>query len=189
MEVFEGMDILLKTYWYIAIPITLIFIIQTIMTFVGADAYDGVDADFDGDLSDTGAPFQLFSLRNLTNLLMGFSWSGICFYSSIENKTILIIVSTVVALLFVYLFFVIIKQVQKLAEDNTFKIQEAVNKTAEVYINIPAKMGGIGKVLVSVKGSVKELNAATKGDESIESSSVVKVVSIESENLLIVEKI
>ena len=35
------------------------------MTFVGADASDGLDADFDGDLGGSDTPFQLFSFRNL----------------------------------------------------------------------------------------------------------------------------
>ena len=42
------------------------------MTFVGANASDGLTADFDGDFSDADAPFQLFSLRNLINFFIGF---------------------------------------------------------------------------------------------------------------------
>ncbi|MFN7273652.1 MAG: serine protease, partial [Bacteroidota bacterium] len=86
MEILENLDPLLKTFWYIAIPTSIIFILQTVMTFVGADATDGLEADFDGDLSGGDAPFQLFSLRNLINFLLGFSWSGISLYNSISNK-------------------------------------------------------------------------------------------------------
>ena len=49
MEILEGLDSLLKTFWFVAIPSSLIFIIQTILTFTGADTADGIDADFDGD--------------------------------------------------------------------------------------------------------------------------------------------
>ena len=70
MEILENLDTLLKTFWFVAIPTSLIFIIQTIMTFVGVDSSDGVEADFDGDLGGTDAPFQLFSLRNLINFLL-----------------------------------------------------------------------------------------------------------------------
>ena len=51
MELFENLDALLKTFWFVAIPTSLIFIIQTIMTFMGADSSDGTHADFDGDLN------------------------------------------------------------------------------------------------------------------------------------------
>ncbi len=59
MEFFEGMDMVLKTFWFIALPASLIFVIQTILTFLGADATDGLDADFDGDF-DTDGGFQIF---------------------------------------------------------------------------------------------------------------------------------
>ena len=188
MEILENLDALLKTFWFVAIPTSLIFIIQTIMTFVGVDSTDGIEADFDGDLSDVDAPFQLFSLRNLINFLLGFSWTGISFYTTISNKPALIILSLIIGILFVYLFFVIIRQVQKLAEDNSFKIANTLNKTAEVYLTIPENKKGKGKIMISVNGAFHELEAMTENDK-IQSGSVVKIVKIENNNLLIVEKI
>lgn len=186
MEYFDHLEPLLKTFWFIAIPASIIFILQTVLTFVGADASDGVDADFDSDLSETDAPFQLFSLRNLINFLLGFGWTGISFYDSISNKTVLILISLLVGILFVIVFFVVIKQIQKLAENNSFNIQNTLDKTAEVYLTIPAKKSGKGKILVSVNGSFHELDAITEKDE-IKSGLVVKIVKIESGNLLVVE--
>ena len=104
MEILENLDPLLKMFWYVAIPTSLIFIIQTIMTFVGADATDGIDADFDGDFDGSDAPFQLFSLRNLINFLLGFSWTGISFYFLIPNKFLLVLLSLAIGILFIYLF-------------------------------------------------------------------------------------
>ena len=60
MEILENLEPLLRTFWFVAIPSSIIFIIQTILTFVGGDASDGLEADFDGDLSGTETPFQLF---------------------------------------------------------------------------------------------------------------------------------
>lgn len=188
MEVFQTLDPLLKAFWYVAIPTSLIFVIQTIMTFIGADASDGVDADFDSNLTGTEAPFQLFSLRNLINFLLGFSWTGISFYNLIGNPLLLLFVALVTGSLFVFLFFLIISQVQKLAEDNSFRYANTINKTAEVYLNIPANRQGKGKVLISVNGAIHELDAMTE-NERIAAGTVVKVVKIESESILIVEKI
>jgi membrane protein implicated in regulation of membrane protease activity len=188
MEILENLEPLLKTFWFVAIPTSLVFIIQTVMTFTGADASDGIEADFDGDFSGAEAPFQLFSLRNLINFLLGFSWTGISFYTTITNKPLLIIISLVVGMLFVYLFFIIIRQVQKLAEDNSFKISNTLNKTAEVYLTIPENKKGKGKIMISVNGAFHELEAMTENDK-IQSGSVVKVVRIENNNILIVETI
>lgn len=188
MELIENLEPLLKTFWYVAIPTSLIFVIQTVMTFVGADSSDGLDADFDGDLGGADAPFQLFSLRNLINFLLGFSWTGISFYSTISNPTLLVLLSLAVGILFVYLFFLIIGQVQKLAEDNSFKITNTLNKSAEVYLTIPEKKQGKGKIMISVNGAYHELEAMTE-NAKIQSGTMVKVVRIENNNILIVETI
>ena len=186
MEFLENYEPLLKAFWYIALPVSLFFGLQTIMTFVGLS---GGETDMDSDGGDGGdMPFEIFTLRNLINFLLGFSWTGISFYDSIANKTTLIIVSVLVGLLFVTLFFFLIKQILKLSEDNSFKIENALNKTAEVYITIPESKTGKGKVQISINGAFHELDAITKSSEKIPSSSAVKVVAIE-DNLLIVEKI
>jgi hypothetical protein len=188
MEMLNNLEPLLKTFWFIAIPSSLIFIVQTIMTFLGTDSSDGIDADFDGDLGGTDAPFQLFSLRNLINFLLGFSWTGISFYTTISNSSLLIVLSLVIGILFVYLFFLIIQQVQKLAENNSFNIANTLHKTAEVYLTIPGNKSGKGKILISINGAFHELDAMTE-KESIQSGAVVKVMHIENQSILIVEKI
>ncbi|MGV3630326.1 MAG: serine protease [Bacteroidota bacterium] len=185
MGFFEAMEGLEKAFWFMALPASLIFVIQTIMTFAGVDSTDGVDADFNGDLDGAEAPFQLFSLRNLVNFFLGFSWSGISFYHSISNRAILIGICLAIGILFVYLFFVIIRQVQKLAEDNSFHIQHAVGKTATVYLRIPASKSGYGKIQVSVNGTSQELNAMTN-DEEIPSGTIVRVLEVLDNNLLLV---
>ena len=82
----------------------------------------------------------------------------------------------------------IIRQVQKLAEDNTFTISSTINHTCSVYLTIPAAKSGKGKIQVSIKGSFQELDAMTEG-EKIESGATVKIVKVEGNNLVFVEKI
>ncbi len=188
MEILNNLEPLLRIFWMVAIPTSVIFLIQTIMTFAGADSHDGVNADFDSNLHGTEAPFQLFSLRNLINFLLGFSWTGISFYTTIPSKTLLILIALAVGILFVYIFFIIIRQIIKLGEDNSFKFSNTLNKTAEVYLTIPAHKTGKGKIMISINGSMRELDAMTE-KEKIPSGAVVKVVKIENDNILIVEVI
>jgi hypothetical protein len=188
MEILENLDPLLKTFWFVAIPTTIIFTIQAIMTFLGVDSSDGLNADFDGDLDGGDAPFQLFSLRNLINFLLGFSWTGISFYNTISNQILLVCIAVAVGCLFVLLFFLIIKQVQKLEEDNSFKIENTLHKTAEVYLSIPEKKTGKGKIMISINGAFHELEAMTE-NEKISSGTPVKVVKIENNNIIIVKTI
>jgi membrane-bound ClpP family serine protease len=184
MNFLENYEPLLKAFWYIALPVSLFFGLQTIMTFLGLS--DG-ETDMDSDTGDVELPFEIFTLRNLINFLLGFSWTGISFYNSIENKTILIIISVIVGLLFVAIFFFLIKQILKLSENNSFKIESTLHKTAQVYLTIPEAKSGKGKVLISINGAIHELDAMTLSTEKIPSNTTVKVVAAES-NLLIVEK-
>jgi hypothetical protein len=186
MELLDHLEPLLRVLWYVAIPTSVIFLIQTIMTFIGADGADGIDADFDGDLDHGDSHFQVFSLRNLINFLLGFSWTGISFYNRIPH-TLLIVVSLAVGCLFIYMFFVIIRELQKLAEDNSFTFEETLGKSADVYLTIPALKSGKGKIIISVRGSVHELDAMTNNADKIPTGAVVKVVRIEHGNILLVE--
>jgi len=188
MEFLDGLDPQMKLFWYVAIPASLIFFIQTVLTFIGADSSDGLDADFDGDLDGGEAPFQMFSFRNLINFLLGFSWTGISFYHLVPNYTLLLLICLIVGLAFVYLFFLIIRQIKKLGEDNTFKIEKTLNKIADVYLTIPGQMQGKGKVMISLNGSVRELDAMTENNQ-IKTNATVVIKRIESGNILIVEKL
>jgi hypothetical protein len=185
MEFLEGLDPLLKSYWYIALPVSLFFLLQTIMTFIGLS---GGETDIDSDSGDTDLPFEIFTLRNLINFLLGFSWTGISLYDSIENKLILILISVAVGILFIGIFFILIKQILKLGEDNSFKFENTINQTATVYLTIPEAKSGVGKVQVSVNGSYHELQAMTEASEKITTGSVVKIRNVEN-NILIVEKL
>lgn len=75
----------------------------------------------------------------------------------------------------------------KLSEDNSFKISETIGKSAEVYLSIPENKKGKGKVILSVKGALRELDAITEG-ERILSNTNVRIVGMEN-NVLVVEKL
>lgn len=190
MTFLENYEPLLKAFWYIALPVSIFFLLQTILTFISIGGAD-TDTDFDGDVDghDSGdAPFELFTLRNLINFLLGFSWTGIAFYNRFENKSILIGLASIIGILFIVLFFFLIRQILKLSEDNTFKLTDTIGKTAEVYLPIPENKSGKGKIQISVKGSVHELDAMTTNEDKISSNTMVKVIAIENQTL-IVEKI
>jgi len=178
------MDSLLQGFWWVALISSLVFVIQMVLTFAGSDHSDGLHTDFDSNVNHLDTPFQLFTLRNLINFMLGFGWTGIAFYNTIPSKTMLVFLAVIVGFAFVALFFIIIRQILKLTEDNTFNIQLLLNHTGTVYLMIPAKMEGAGKVQISLRGSTHELDAMTEG-AAIPSGAVVVVHRIER-NILIV---
>lgn len=184
-DFFTGMSVLQQAFWYSALLSSIIFSLQTILTFVGVESSD-LEADFDGDFHHVDAPFEWFTFRNLINFLLGFGWTGVAFFGEM-NDYLLVALATLVGLIFVAIFFIIIKQFLKLQEDNTFQMEKTIGKTAEVYLKIPAHKSGTGKIQVSINGSFHELNAVTEGEEILSGESV-KIINTENK-ILIVEKI
>lgn len=188
MNFLENYEPLLKAFWYIALPVSLFFALQTVMTFMGIGGED-VETELEAEGHDhTDMPFELFTLRNLINFLLGFSWTGISFFHTIENKTLLIGLAVLVGISFVALFFFIIKQMMRLNENNSFSLAKTINQTGTVYLTIPEKKSGKGKIQISVNGSFHELDALTENDR-IETGALVKVIKVENNAVLIVEKI
>lgn len=185
-EFFTSMEPTQRYYWYLAIGVSIIFIIQTVMTFIGGGGDGGLDTDFEsGGMEGAEYPFQLFSLRNLINFLLGFGWAGATLYEVIDNGIILAIVATIIGLLFVAIFFFIIRTLLKLSEDNTFSIESALWATGDVYLTIPPSRTGKGKVFISVKGSTKELDAITDHDKAIANGTIVVVTGIEGDMIVV----
>lgn len=181
----NALEPLNRGFWYVALGASFFFIIQTIFTFIGADSSD---TDFDSEHATSDSPFQLFSLRNLINFLLGFGWSGVAFYQIIDNKIVITLLAIIFGVIFVLLFLFLIKQILKFTEDNTFRPEYLIGKIGEVYLKIPANKSGKGKVLVSYKGTSHELQAITNENETINSSEAIRVVAIEDQ-ILIVTKI
>ena len=131
----ENLDVLHRYFWYVALFSSLIFVVQAVLTFIGSDSTDGTAPDFDGDFDGVDAPFQLFSLRNLTNFLLGFGWTSVAFYPMIENKFLLTILAAAVGIGFVLIFFLIIKQFLKLLQYNNFKINYLFSINDLMFLN------------------------------------------------------
>jgi membrane protein implicated in regulation of membrane protease activity len=183
METLNQLDPLLRTFWYVAIPASLVFLTQTILTFAGASHASDTDFDAHGHDGD-GSDFQVFSFRNLINFLLGFGWSGISLFSTVHNPFLLIILALSVGVGFVWLFFLLIKQLQRLSEDNSFKETDTIGQTATVYLTIPASRTGSGKVHLNLKGSHHELDAMTDGEALLYGIEVI-IIAVEG-NMLIV---
>ena len=190
LDFMNSLEPLQKFFWIVACCASLIFIIQTIMTFIGL----GTDADVDAgpmegavDSVEDGSLSGVFSFRNLINFLLGYGWAGVLFFDSIEKRWLLQVLAIAVGLVFVLAFVFMFRQVMKLSHDGSFKMQEAVGLKADVYLRIPAARSGRGKVQVSVKGSVHEVDAVTDRGKEIPTGGQVKIVKVLGDDLFLVE--
>ncbi len=182
------MDLFPKIMWGIAILASIVFIIQMVMTFVGMDSDGDISGDVETDTDDGSIPFQLFTFRNLINFLLGFSWTGVAFYGTIENKLYLTILATFMGLLLVALVMLLFYALSKTIQSGNIDISESVGLVATVYFPIPAARSRAGKIQVNVHGAVREYDAMTDGN-TISTGQLVKVLEVVEGNILLVEEV
>jgi hypothetical protein len=188
-ESWETMLFLEKLYWCFAIPFSLLFLIQLVLTFFGGDM-DAVEVDSDVDMSieqDTGISFQFISLKNLIAFFTVFGWAGISSINAGLENWLTILISTVSGILMMAVMAAIIYFMGKLAESGTLNLSYAVGKIGTVYLTIPASRNGIGKVQVKVQG-LQTLDALTDSDEDLKTGSIVEIIEIINNELLLVRK-
>ena len=187
-----SLDPFMQTLWGIAIVASAVFIIQSIMTFVGMDSETNFDGDFDGDMSADGAgestPFQLFTFRNLINFMLGFSWTAIALRSSTESTTLMLIGGIVVGVLLVCAVMYIFKWMSGMQQSGTIRAEDIVGCKGSVYLTIPAGRMGEGKVQVSVRGALREYDAMTDGDR-LHNETPIRVIAVLNGHTVLVERI
>jgi membrane protein implicated in regulation of membrane protease activity len=180
----SGLSLVLKIYWGIAIPFTVFFVLQLILSFLGHDTHDGLhDAHFD---SDNGLGFQFFTLKNLIGFFTIFGWTGIACIDAGLPVVMSMVFSTVAGLAMMTIMAGLFYLLMKASADGTMKFEKAIGQVGEVYLTIQSKRGGLGKVQVNVMGSLRTLDAMTDDEADIPTGKMITVSSIAGDNILIV---
>ena len=185
----------MKLLWGVTLTATLIFVIQTVMTFLGADAdstdFDvDVDASMDGsDLSNIDSGANLYTFRNFVNFFLGFGWTAIILQPSVKSTAVLVIISVLVGIALVALVMYMFKWLYSMQQSGNINVYKAaVGCQGKCYLRIPGERAGEGKVQITIQGAVREYNAVTDGDE-IKTGTSVKVVEAIDGNTLLAEEL
>lgn len=185
----------MKLLWGVTLTASLIFVIQTVMTFLGADA-DGTDFDMDVDTSMDGADLSnieggsnLYTFRNFVNFFLGFGWSAILLQSSVKSTALLVILSILIGVGLVVAVMYLFKWLSTMQQSGNINVYKScVGCQGKCYLRIPGERSGEGKVQITIQGAVREYNAVTDGDE-IKTGTPVKVVEAIDANTLLVEEL
>jgi hypothetical protein len=187
-EAWQSLIFLEKLYWCFAIPFSLLFIVQLILTFFIGDM-DAVGVDGHADFSiehDAGIDFQFLSIKNLIAFFTIFGWSGVACLDSGLTNWLTIIISTLCGLIMMLIMATIVYFMGKLTESGTLELKNAVGRIASVYLTIPAKRTGMGKIQVKIQG-LRTLDALTDFEEDIKTGSVVDIVEVIDNEILLVK--
>ncbi len=198
----------------IAIPATLILIIQTVLMFLGfgddadvsadsladsigdvpsdADITDGVfgeDLDIDEPTDISGLEgLRIFTIRGIIAFFVVFGWVGFVMDSAGAVLWATIPVSIVCGSAMMLLLALLFRAILKLRNDGNTDNRNAIGTAGKVQLTIPPSRTGEGKVHLMLQGSYVERNAVTDDIEAIPTGCEVVVIGISGQTDLIVKR-
>ena len=204
----NSLTLVSQIFYCIAVPSTLLLLIQTIMMLIGIgdDAADGASDvsdipegdDIDGVFGDnevTEVPddfgldgLRILTVRGIIAFLVVFSWVGIVLESTGAQLFVTIPVSTVCGFATMVLLAFLMRAVLKLRSDGNMDAKNAVGTSGKVYLTIPPARSGEGKVQLLLQGSFVELGAVTDDEDAIPTGSEIVVVGVSGQTDLVVRR-
>jgi hypothetical protein len=156
----------------------------------------GGDADGDVDLGDGGgdspaAEFRVLSLQTISAFAMGSGWMGL---ASLRVMDTSFTVSTLIAigsgLVVAWVLLSLLRALWTLQSSGNIPLDAALGKTGTVYIAVPPKGEGSGRVTIVVNKRRREYSAVQHGGVAIESKTRVGIVGVDhASNTVSVEEI
>lgn len=180
-----------SVYWALALAGSVIFVISLILQFLGVGGGglpDDVDVNFDGQVDiphpDTGFPdLQLFSFRALMAFVTMFGWGGVLFGSRGWGGFFIALGS---GLLVWFVTGLLVAQLLKLRQNGNVPASALVGKSGTVYLTIPAKRRGAGKVNLNLGNATREIRAYA--EEELPTGTPVRVTEHLGDGIFLVEK-
>lgn len=190
----NSLDTFARVYAFIAIPSTLVLIVQTILLMIGMnDGDDGLDltdngmADTPGDGGSDG--LALFSIRGIMAMLTVGGWSGLALYASGVNRPLTILISAVCGTAALFAIAYLMRAAMKLQSNGNISLSHAIGKTGRVYIPIPPHTQGSGKITLTLQERFLEADAVTTAERKLVTGEAVRVVATDDSGLLVVEPV
>lgn len=214
IEWWNGLGTLLQVFYCIAIPATLVLLIQTVMMLIGmgddgdvdgigdgdvGDAdldvdTDGTDGVFgDGDLDDVAdvaglEGLRIFTVRGIVAFFVVFGWVGIVLLEAGVHLGITIPVAVVCGFAMMVALAFLFRAVMKLRSDGNTDNRNAVGTSGKVYLTIPPARSGAGKVQFVLQGACVERDAVTDEDAPIPTGAEVVIIGVSGQFDLVVKR-
>ena len=171
----------------IAIPTSLIMLIQTILLLIGFGGETDADGDdvFEANNGESDG-LALFSVRGIVSMLTVFGWAGVAFWELMKPFPA-VLLAAALGLLTLFGMAYLMRAVSRLQSSGNIDVENAVGKVAKVYIPIPPKGMGTGKVTITLQEKYSELSAITTSEQKIATGSLVRVVAVDGTGTLLVE--
>ena len=209
IEWWNTLGIVSQIFFCIAVPATLVLLIQTIMMLIGIG--DDGDVDNIGDVPDdvpddvTDGVFgedsvseavdasgleglRIFTLRGIIAFFVVFGWVGVVMQDAGIHLAITLSVAVVSGFVMMVALAFLFRTVMKLRSDGNTDNRNAIGTSGKVYLSIPPARSGEGKVQVMLQGAFVERNAVTDETEAIPTGTEIVVVGVSGQVDLVVKR-
>lgn len=189
-----GLPLLEGVYWVFAIIGGTLFILRTLMMFIGGDisddaldaALDVTDNVADDHSADGDAGFKLLSLQGLTAFFMMFGLVGLALLNANLPSLLSIVGGTVAGLLTFAALSFIFSKMKLLQSEGNIQLKNTVGSEGNVYLKIPKH--GTGQVQIVAQGALKIFDATSNSKQDLATGDKVRVIGVDG-NTLVVEKV
>lgn len=186
LEWYASLTVLGQVYLWIAVVATVLLIIQIVMmcfTSFGGD----IDLDGDGDIDvDIDSGVSVFTVKGITAFLAVGGWVGLltCTLASESMQWLSVITALVSGAAAWALVVVLMRVMFRLQCNGALEPDKLIGQQATVYVSVPAKRNGRGKITLNAQGKYMELDAVTDG-ERLTVDSKVEIVASESDYMVV----
>ena len=184
-------------------------VVQTVMMLAGLggdgdnglDAQEGIDLDGEGEpdlmVEDTaedaddagegaGSGLKLITVRGVVAFLAVSGWGGLWLLHLGLAGWLAVLLAVQLGTWAMLLLALILRGLMRLQADGTLRPERSLGLPGSVYLTIPAKRSGQGKVTVLVQEQWREFDAVTDGDTPLPTGGRVRVVGVLESGALVV---
>lgn len=185
------LDLIQQIFALIALPSTVLIVIQTVLLLIGIGGESDTDVDVDDvdgiDLPDDG--LAIFSVRGILSMLCIMGWVAVALLDTSLPAGVSIAIAIACGIATLIGMAYLMRAVNRLQSSGNIDIGNCIGKIGEVYIPIPSSGNGSGKVNLTVQEKFSEFTAITTSGEPLKTGAFVRVVAVSESGVLVVEPI
>ncbi len=191
----NGLELAQQIFALIAIPSTLILVLQTILQLIGVGDDSPEDVDGDGipdDVPDDVSAddgLSVFSVRGILSMLCITGWLGVGLLETALPDWVAVAIAVAAGIATLIGMAFLMRGVYMLQSSGNVDIANAIGKVAQIYIPVPANGSGSGKVTITIQEKFCEYPAITTVDDTLKTGAYVRVVAVSESGVLVVEPI
>jgi hypothetical protein len=182
-----------NVYWFCAILGSTLVLLQFGATLLGFGASDldgdgvpdalesdgGADSDGGSDGDASGVPFlKALSIRTATAGVAFFGLGGLAGEALEWSRVATAALATAFGVAAIYGVYFLLRTLARFNADGSIRESTAVGASGTVYLRIPAKRSGRGKVVVSQQGRSMEYAAETEDENELPNGTPIVVTKL-----------